>query len=122
MDLRKLSLTYVVIYLALGGAGFLLAPGLARDLLLSNREYEDVGFRVAGMMMLALAYLVWSIVRHGDWHLYPVSIHARAFIVIVLIWLLADTEDPMFLTLTIIVLIGLLPSIWVHYIRDRRAT
>lgn len=121
MDLRRLSLTYVVIYLTLGGTGFLLAPGLAQDLLLSNRDYEAVGFRLTGTMMLALAYLVWNIVRHEDWHLYPVSIHARAFIVLVLVWLLVDTEDPMFLTLIVIVLIGLVPSIWIHYIRDRRA-
>ena len=42
MDLRRLSLTYVVTYLTVGGAGFLLAPDLATDLLLSDTEYEDI--------------------------------------------------------------------------------
>ena len=71
MDFRRLSLTYVVTYLTIGGAGFLIAPELARDLLLSNRDYENVGFRIAGTMMLALAYLIWTIVGHQDWKYYP---------------------------------------------------
>jgi hypothetical protein len=28
----------------------------------TNRDYENVGFRIAGTMMLALAYLIWTIV------------------------------------------------------------
>lgn len=71
------------------------------------------------MLMLALAYLVWRIVTFEDWQLSPVSIRARAFIVVVLTWLLVATGDPLFLTLDIIVLIGLLPSVSIHYGRGR---
>ena len=117
MDFRQLSLTYVVIYLAVGGAGFLLVPEIARTLLLSNRDYEDVGFRLAGMMMLALSYLVWNLVKHRDWKYYPVSIHARAFIVVVLTVLYFADNDPMFLVLDAIVLLGLIPSIYFHYFK-----
>ncbi len=117
MDLRRLTLSYVVIYLAIGGAGFLLAPGLARDLLLSNRDYDDVGFRLTGLMMLGLAYLIATIIRNEDWHYYPVSIHVRSIIVVALLALYLDTDDPMFLVLTGIVLIGLLTSIWLHYLK-----
>lgn len=119
MDIRKWSLTYVVAYLTVGGAGFLIAPGLARDLLFSNEEYDDVGFRVAGLMMLALAYLVFSILRERDWKYYSVSIYVRAAIVIVLTLLFIDTGDPMFLVLDLIVLVGLAPSIYVHFFSER---
>ena len=117
MDFRRLSLSYVVTYLAVGGAGFLLAPDFTRELLLSNGSYDDVGFRLTGTMMLALGYLVSSLVRHGDWKYYPVSIYARSFIVVVLTVLYFTTDDPMFLVLDVIVLIGLIPSIYFHAVK-----
>ncbi len=112
---QRMTLTYVVTYLTVGGLGLLVFPRLARDLLLSNAEYEDVGFRLAGVMMLALAYLVWNIVRYEDWKYYPASIYLRAAIVVVLTVLFVDTEDPMFLVLDAIVLLGLIPSIYVQF-------
>ncbi len=114
MDFRRLTLGYVVTYLAIGGAGFLVAPDLTRELLLSNESYEDVGFRLTGTMMLALSYLIASLVRNRDWKYYPVSIYVRSFIVVVLTVLYFTTDDPMFLVLDAIVLIGLLPSIYFH--------
>ena len=119
MPIRKWSLTYVVAYLGLGGLGFVIFPRLARNLLLSNADYEDVGFRLTGIMMLAIAYLVWSILRNEDWKYYPVSIYARAGIVVVLTALFFDTDDPMFLVLDVIVLVGLIPSIYVHFFQER---
>ncbi len=119
MDFRRLSLSYVVTYLAIGGAGFLLAPDLTRELMLSNQTYDDVGFRLTGTMMLALGYLVWSLVRNRDWKYYPVSIYARSFIVVVLTVLYFNTDDPMFLVLDAIVLLGLLPSIYFHAVKSR---
>lgn len=119
MDFRRLSLSYVVTYLAIGGAGFLLAPDFTRELLLSNGSYDDVGFRLTGTMMLALSYLVLSLVRHSDWKYYVISIYARSFIVVVLTVLYFTTDDPMFLVLDVIVLIGLLPSIYFHAVKGK---
>ena len=112
---RRLTLTYVVSYLTVGGLGLLVFPRLARDLLLSNADYEDVGFRLAGLMMIALAFLVGNIVRYEDWKYYPASIYLRAVIVVVLTILFIDTEDPMFLVLDAIVLLGLVPSAYLHF-------
>lgn len=119
MNIRKLTLTYVVTYLTVGGVGLLVFPRLARDLLLSDSDYEDVGFRLTGIMMLALAFLVWNIARFEDWKYYPASIYVRAAIVVVLTALFFDTEDPMFLVLDAIVLVGLIPSIYVHFFKER---
>lgn len=45
--------------------------------MLSNQDYDDVGFRLTGTMMVALGYLVWSIVRNQDWKYYPISTGRR---------------------------------------------
>ena len=119
MITRKLTLTYVVTYLTVGGLGFLVFPRLARDLLLSDSDYQDVGFRIAGTMMVALAYLIWNIVRFEDWKYYPHSIYVRTFIVIVLTALFFNTENPMFLVLDAIVLFGLIPSLYIHFFQDQ---
>lgn len=116
---QRWSLTYVVAYLTVGGLGFALAPRLTRELFLSNQEYDDVGFRLTGMVMLGLAYLVGAILRHKDGKYYPVSIFLRSAFVVFLLALYVDGQDPMFLVISAIVLVGLLPSIYFHYLRPR---
>lgn len=117
MDLRKITLSYLVTYLAIGGIGFAILPEQTMDLFQSNGDYGDVMPRVVGLMMGALSFLIFNIVRNEDWHYYPVSIYVRSVIVVFLAYLYLDSDDPMFLVLDAIVLIGLLPSIYVHYVR-----
>ncbi len=116
---QRWSLAYVVAYLTAGGLGFALAPRWTRELFLSNQEYDDAGFRLTGMLMLGLAYLVAAILRNRDGKYYPVSIVVRSAFVLFLIALYTDGQDPMFLVITGIVLAGLLPSIYLHYVRPR---
>lgn len=116
---QRWSLVYVVAYLTAGGLGFALVPRLTRELFLSNHEYDDAGFRLAGMLMVGLAFLVGTIVRHRDGKYYPMSIVLRSVFVVFLLALYADGRDPMFLVISGIVLIGLLPSIYLHYVRPR---
>lgn len=112
--MKRLTLIYLTGYLAVGGLGFLLVPDLALTLLLSNGEYGDVMPRVVGMFMLVLSGLIGSFVRRGDYSYYLTTIVARSFIVVTLSVLYVRTGDPLFLVLDAIVLVGLLPSIWVH--------
>ncbi len=114
-DFRKWSLTYVVAYLTVGGLGFALAPDLTFDIFLSNGEYDTAGFRLTGMLMLGLAYLIWSILRREDWKYYPVSIVVRSAFVVFMLWLYVLEDDPMFLVIDAIVLVGLIPSLMFHF-------
>lgn len=116
---QRWTLTYVVGYLTVGGLGFALVPGVTRDLFLSNREYDDVGFRLAGMLMVGLAILIAAILHYRDGKYYPVSIVVRGAFVVFMFALYVDTQDPMFLVIDAIVLVGLAPSVYLHYLRPR---
>ena len=116
---KRLTLIYLATYLALGGLGLLLVPDLALTLLLSNGDYGDVMPRVVGMFMLVLSGIIASFVRRADYSYYLLTILARSFIVVVLTTLYLRTRDPLFLALNAIVLIGLLPAMYVQFVRER---
>ena len=120
MDLRRATLAYVVAYLTVGGSGFLLAPELTLDLFQSNGDYSTEGFRVAGGFMLGLGALVGAILAYQDWKYYPVSIVVRIGFVVFLTAMLVATRDPLFGIIDVIVLIGLVPSLWFVY-KERSA-
>lgn len=118
MDLRKLTLTYLVIYLAVAAVGFALLPSQFMELFQSNGDYGDVMPRLVGLMMGALSFLIFNIIRNEDWHYYVVSIYVRTVIVLFLFYLWVISDDPMFLLINVIVLIGLIPSYYVHFVRS----
>jgi hypothetical protein len=111
--MQRLTFSYLTGYLLVGGLGFLAVPGVAVRLLLSNGAYGDIMPRVVGMFMLALGGLIFQFVRARDYRYYLYAIVARSFIVVVLTALYFKARDPLFLVLDVIVLIGLLPSIYV---------
>jgi uncharacterized protein YjeT (DUF2065 family) len=115
VNLKKLTLTYLATYLIGGGIGLALAPDFALDLLQSDQEYGDVMPRVVGMFMVALGSLIALFVAKSDYTYYPFSIAARTGIVIFLFILYSIDQDPLFLVLIAIVLIGLLPSYYAFY-------
>jgi hypothetical protein len=111
--MKKMSLVYVASYLLVGGTGFALAPALTLRLFFSNGEYGDVMPRLVGMFMLALGGFVAEFVRRGDLTYYPFTVLVRSLIVVFLVFLYLRSEDPLFLMVLGIVLLGLLPSLWV---------
>lgn len=117
MDPRRLTLTYLVIYLSVAAVGFGFFPQQFMDLFQSNGDYGNVMPRLVGLMMGALAILIFNILRNEDWHYYVVSIYVRSVIVVFLVYLWAISDDPMFLLVNVVVLVGLVPSIYVHYVR-----
>lgn len=116
--MKRLTLTYVATYLLIGGIGLALAPSLTLRILLSNGDYGDVMPRVTGMFMIGLSGVVAQFLFYRDYKYYPYSVVLRSFFVLFLFILYARSNDPLFLVLNGIVLIGLLPSIYT-LIRER---
>jgi len=107
MKLTRYSLTYLATYLTLGGLGFLFIPTQFSKLLLSNVTYQEIPMRLAGMFSLLLGIVVAQMVRHRVTVLYATSILARVIGVVALVAFYFQTHNPMFLTLFVIVIIGL---------------
>ena len=121
MKAKKLTLTYLTTYLGIGGIGFAFFPSQILKLFFSNGDYGDVMPRIVGMFMCALSFLIYSILKNRDWKYYPTTIYVRSMIVLFMFWIYFKSNDPMFLVLIGIVLIGLIPSIVVH-LRKNSAT
>jgi hypothetical protein len=102
----RYSLFYHAGYLSLTGVGFLLVPRLALAVLLAERSYEDTFVRFVGAFMLALATLVIQIIRHRLAVLHPTTIAVRAFFLVVIAALYADTRDRLFLLIFGVVAVG----------------
>jgi uncharacterized protein YjeT (DUF2065 family) len=117
--MHRWTLMYLASYLIAGGLGLLVAPALALRLLGSTGDYGDIMPRVVGMFMLALGGLVAQFVRHRDYRYYGYAIVARSGIVLVLLALYLKSRDPLFLVLKIIVLAGLVPSLYVAWKQPR---
>ncbi len=115
MKARKLTLTYLTTYLAIGGIGFALFPYQTLKLFFSNGDYGDIMPRVAGMFMCALSFLIFRILRNKDWKYYTATIYVRSVIVPFLFWMYYKSNDPMLLVVNSIVLVGLIPSMIVHF-------
>jgi len=99
----------------------LFAPELTLRLMLSNGNYGDVMPRLVGVFMAALGGAVLQFVWAHDYRYYRYTIVARIFIVVAMTVLYIKAQDPLFLVLDTIVLIGLLPSIYVAVRTDRCA-
>lgn len=110
MPIKKLTLWYLVTYLFVGGVGLAFIPTLALKLLLSNGDYGEVMTRMVGMFMLVLCGLIAAIAVNRDYKYYPLTLVARTFIVIFMGVLFSQTDDPLFLVLIGIVLVGLIPG------------
>jgi hypothetical protein len=115
MKAKKITLTYLTTYLTIGGVGFALFPAQTLELFFSNGNYGEIMPRVVGMFMCALSFLIFRILRNEDWKYYSVTIYVRSGITLFLFWLFYISNDPMFLVINSIVLIGLIPSIVIYF-------
>lgn len=115
------SLYYLVSYLTVAGLALLVVPGLALKLLLSNGSYGDVFPRLAGMLLLGLAILVFQIIRLRVEALYPTTLMVRIFFLATFVFLFAISGDPFFLVVFAIVALGVAFTGY-SYLQDRGAT
>lgn len=116
--MKKVTLTYLASYLFIGGIGFGFIPEMALKLFMSTGSYGEVMPRMVGMFMIVLGFLILLFIKNNDYKYYLPTIIARSFIVIFLGVLYWKSNDPLFIIVNIIVLIGLLPSILV-FLKDK---
>ncbi|MEX0629546.1 MAG: hypothetical protein WEE67_03805 [Chloroflexota bacterium] len=119
MNRTRLSLYYLVSYLAVAGLALFLVPSFALPLLLSNGDYGDVFPRLAGMVLIGLAILVGQIIRLRIEALYTTTLGVRVFFLFGLSFLFAISGDPFFLVVLGIVAVGVILTAY-SYLRDRQ--
>ena len=114
-----MSLYYLAAYLLGAGVALIAAPSLALTLLFANGHYGDVMPRLLGVVLLALGILIVQIIRHRLEVLYATTLLVRTFIVAVLIGLFLDSRDPLFVSLLVVVGLGMVLT-GTSYLMDRR--
>jgi len=106
-------------YLIPAGLALLLAPQFALRLLFSNRDYGDVMPRLVGVLLIVVGIIVVQIIQHRLELLYLTTLFVRAFIVPSLSGLYVYSRDPLFLSLVLIVGIGIILT-GTSYLLERR--
>lgn len=119
MRRTRLSFFYLAAYLLGAGVALVLVPSLALKLLFSNGNYGDVMPRLLGVVLLALGLIIVQIMRHRVEVLYPTTLGVRAVIVVGLVALFIYSKDPLFISLTVVVGIGMILT-GTSYLVDRR--
>jgi uncharacterized protein YjeT (DUF2065 family) len=120
MNKTRLSLYYLFSYLIVAGLALLVAPELALKLLFANGNYGDVLPRLLGMLLLALGIFVLQAFRHRLDVLYTTALAVRVIIMLpVLLGLYLYSRDPLFISLLVVVGLGVVLT-GVSYWQDRR--
>ncbi len=120
MRRTRLSLFYLAGYLLPTGLLLLVAPGLTLRLLLSNGDYgSDVFVRVAGLLLLAVGFIVVQIIRYRAEVLYLTTLMVRAVLLIGFLGFYLYTSDPLFLVILGVVGLGFILT-GTSYWLDRR--
>ena len=116
----RLSLYYLATYLLGAGIALILVPSLALTLLFTRGHYGDVLPRLLGVVLLALGIVIVQIIRHRLEVLYTTTLLVRVFIMVVLAALLVYSGDPLFISLMVVVGLGMVFT-GASYLSDRRA-
>ena len=114
-----LSLFYLAAYLVGAGVALIFVPSLTLKLLFSNGNYGDVMPRLLGVVLLALGLVIVQIIRHRVEVLYSTTLGVRVIIVAVLVALFVYSKDPLFISLIVVVGIGMILT-GTSYLLDRR--
>ncbi len=122
MRRTRLSLFYLAAYLLGAGVALTAAPGLALTLLFSNGHYGDALPRLLGVVLLSLGVVIVQIIRHQVEALYTTTLLVRSLIVLVLAGLFVYSQDPLFISLIVVVGIGMILTSTSYLIDRRRAT
>jgi hypothetical protein len=114
----RVSLYYLAGYLIAGGVALLLAPDQTLKFLLSNAHYGNVFPRLAGMALSGLGMNIAGIIRARAQALYPGTLIVRSYFIVCLVSLYWLSRDPFFLTVLVIVGVGVALTL-TCYLADR---
>jgi hypothetical protein len=114
-----LSLFYETGYLLVAGVFLLAAPDTAFKLLFSNNSYGDVLPRLLGTVLLSIGVIFVQIVRMHIEKLYTTTIVVRVPLMAINLWLFYYSGNPLFLTLFVIVTLGVMLTV-TGYVLDQR--
>jgi len=120
MNTTRLSLLYLGFYLVLIGLGLLFALHGTLQILQSNRDYDDVFPRIAGMLMSGLGLSIFGMIRARASALYPATLVLRVYFIACFVTFYAMTRDPLFWVLIGIVGLGLVLT-FTTYLLDRKS-
>ncbi len=121
MRRTRLSLYYLAAYLLGAGIALILAPSLALKLLFASGQYGDVLPRLLGVVLLSLGIVIVQIIRHQLEVLYSTTLIVRTLIVAVLVGLFIYSHDPLFISLVVVVGLGMVLT-GSSFLLDRRST
>lgn len=107
MNRTRLSLYYLAGYLLVIGLGLLFDPERTLHLLDSNGHYGEVFPRLTGMLMSGLGLNIAGMIRTRTEALYPATLALRVCFVLCLVGFYWLAQDPFFLVLLGIVLVGM---------------
>jgi len=113
------SLFYLATYLLGAGVALIVVPSLALTLLFAKGHYGDVMPRLLGVVLLALGIVIVQIIRHRLEVLYTTTLLVRVFIMLVLAGLLVYSGDPLFVSLMVVVGLGMVLT-GTSYLSERR--
>jgi len=113
------SLFYLATYLLGAGVALIVVPSLALTLLFAKGHYGDVMPRLLGVVLLALGIVIVQIIRHRLEVLYTTTLLVRVFIMLVLAGLLVYSGDPLFISLMVVVGLGMVLT-GTSYLSERR--
>ena len=119
MNRTRLSLFYLGSYLVLIGLGLLFAPRGTLKILQSNRDYDDVFPRIAGMLMSGLGLSVFGMIHARSAAQYSATLFMRLYFLVCFVAFYFVTRDPLFLTLLGIVGLGFFLTL-ASYLLDRK--
>lgn len=116
--MKTITFSYLAGYLLLSGVGLAFFPRETLWLLQSTGDYGDIMPRAVGMFMIMLGSLIASMTARRDYSYYLRAIQVRLFAIAFLFFLFIRSDDPLFLVMLAVVLIGWVPSV-VTVLRDR---
>lgn len=115
----RLSLLYPIVVLLVSGTLLLVRPGLVFSLLQSNTTYPPELGNLLGMMFLGLGSLVTLVFRYKVEEIYTWTIGIRLFFSACAIILYFIYNNPFFIALLFIILIGILVTV-LGLVKDQR--